>query len=155
MESIKELIKESNELLNNLYENAETSKKVSSQDELREEVATFVVSQMNRIQKQDALRGLIEAELASKIALHELSTEELRDLYSTISREKSANTMSLLDIFKPTNASPNSIISPPLRDEEKTIEYTPSQRQALVKLTEIMEALEKRKGEQKENPDEV
>lgn len=145
MENISDLIKESNDLLDNLYKNVDT-KKISSQDELRAEVANFVVSQMNRIQKQDALRGLIEAELAQKIVLHELSTDELVTAYSTISREKSNNTISLLDIFKPTNASPNSLITPPREEEEKTaLEYTPAQRQAIEKLTRVIEAIELQK----------
>ena len=148
MEAIKDLINESTELLNNLYANADIDKKVSSQEELRTEVATFIVSQLNRIQKQDVLRGLIEAELAQKIMLHELSAGELQDLYSTISREKSQNTIALLDIFKPTNTTPNSLITPPTQENEDTnIEFTPAQRQALAKLTQIIETIEKKKGE--------
>lgn len=145
MDGVNELIKESNELLNSLYSKSKENK-ITTQDELRTEVANFVVSQMNRIQQQDSLRGLIEAELAQKILLHELSTEELQSLYTTISREKSNNTVSLLDIFKPTNASPNALITPPTKEEEKSaIEYTPSQRQALEKLTRIVEAIEQRR----------
>lgn len=151
MDNIKDLINESKELLGNLYANADENKKISSQEELRTEVATFVVSQLQRIQKQDILRGLIEAELAQKILLHELSTGELEDLYAIISKEKSTNTISLLDIFKPTNASPNSLITPPSKDDDtSSVEYTPSQRQALAKLTHIIEAIEKNKGENAE-----
>lgn len=148
MEGIKDLIKESNELLDNLYSQSnESSKRISSQEELREEVATFVVSQMNRIQKQDILRGLIEAELANKVLLHELSTDELQSLYVAISKEKSSNTMSLLDMFKPTNASPNSLMTPPTKEEENnSLDYSPEQRQALEKLTKIVEMVEKRQS---------
>jgi hypothetical protein len=148
MEGIKDLIKESNELLDNLYSQSnESSKRISSQEELREEVATFVVSQMNRIQKQDILRGLIEAELANKVLLHELSTDELQSLYVAISKEKSSNTMSLLDMFKPTNASPNSLMTPPTKEEENnSLDYSPEQRQALEKLTKIIEMVEKRQS---------
>ena len=147
MEDITELIKESNTLLNKMYSSVDESKKISSQEELRNEVSSFIVAQLNRIQKQDILRGLIEAELSQKIVLHELSTAELRDLYATISKEKTVNTTALLDIFKPTNTTPNSLVTPPVKENEDSgaIEYTASQRQSLAKLAQIVEALESRK----------
>ena len=107
---------------------------------------TFVKKQMGVIDNQDILRQAVEAEILNKLALHELSTDELMDIYRSISNEKSKNTDVLLSLFKPSGASgTSSLMLPPTKTEEKTtLELTSDQRNALDKLTQVLSSINDR-----------
>lgn len=118
---------------------------ITSQDMLRTTLMTFIGSQLQSIKKQDNLKAIVEAELIRKISLHDMTTDELLDLYQKMSQAKTFNITALLDIFKPTNASPNSIITPPIdkgESEDITKTLTPQQRNALDKLTQLLEKVD-------------
>ena len=77
--------------------------------------------------------------MVKRVLAHDLSNDELRSWYATISSEKSKNIDSLFKVFIPTQVSPNPIITSATKDEEKeTVELNPSQRQAIEKLSRIL-----------------
>ena len=135
------LVEESKQLLNNLYNIEEHRiKKIITQDDLRNDVSSFVSSQLQNLENQNTLKGLIEAELAKKILAHDLTNDELFRAYSMISGEKSKNIDSLFKLFAPTQSTPNTILTPATNNEEKeTVELTSSQRQSIEKLLRIIE----------------
>jgi hypothetical protein len=136
------LVEESKELLKSLYnldENRVT--RITTQDDLRNDVSSFISSQLQNLEHQNTLKGLLEAEIAKRVLTHELSNDELRSFYATISSEKSKNIDSLFKVFIPTQNAPNSILTPATKDEEKeTFDLSPSQRQAIEKLSRIISA---------------
>lgn len=136
-----ELVEESKQLLSNLYNMKEPQvKRIISQDDLRNDVSNFVCSQLKNLENQNILKGLLEAEIAKKVLAHDLSTDEIFRAYSMISGEKARNIDSLFRLFIPTQTTPNTILTPATKDEEKeTIELSSSQRQALEKLTRIIQ----------------
>ncbi len=136
------LVEESKKLLDNLYNLKETrAVKIMTQDDLRNDVASFVSSQLQNLENQNTLKGLLEAEIAKRVLTHDLSNDELRSFYATISSEKSRNIDSLFKLFIPTQVSPNTILTPATKDEEKEmVDLTPSQRQAIEKLSRILSA---------------
>lgn len=134
------LVKESKELLKSLY-NVENHHDVRmiTQDELRNDISLFVSSQLRNLENQNTLKGLLEAEIAKRVLTHELTNDELRSFYSTISSEKAKNIDSLFKLFVPTQATPNTIMASAIKDEEKTtVELTSSQRQAMEKLVRVL-----------------
>ena len=135
------LVDESKELLKNLYNIDEPrAKRIVTQDDLRNDISSFVSSQLQNLENQNTLKGLLEAEIAKKVLAHDLSTDEIFRAYAMISGEKSRNIDSLFKLFAPTQASPNSVLTPATKDEEKeTVELSSSQRQALEKLTRIIQ----------------
>lgn len=153
MEGIADVLKDGKELLKNFYHNEKTEdKKIENEDMLRTEVMTFVSKQMGTIQNQDLLRQAVEAELLNKVALHELSTDELMDVYRSISNEKSKNTDVLLSLFKPSGATgTSSLMLPPTKTEEKTtLDLSVEQRNALDKLTRILTSVNEKSMEETE-----
>ena len=86
------LVDESKELLKSLY-NVENhyERRMITQDELRNDISLFVASQLKNLENQNTLKGLLEAEIAKRVLTHELSNDELRSFYSTISSEKAKN----------------------------------------------------------------
>lgn len=141
VQDTESLVAESKELLKSLY-NIDNTRvtRIISQDDLRNDVSSFVCSQLQNLEHQNMLKGLIEAEMAKRVLTHELSNDELRSFYATISSEKSKNIDSLFKLFIPNQVSPNPIITPATKDEEKeTIDLSPSQRQAIEKLSRIIQ----------------
>ena len=135
------LVDESKELLKNLYNIDEPrARRIVTQDDLRNDVSSFISSQLQNLENQNILKGLLEAEIAKKVLAHDLSTEEIFRAYGMISSEKSRNIDSLFKVFIPSQVSPNPIITPATRDEEKdTVDLSPSQRQAIEKLSRIVQ----------------
>lgn len=135
------LVDESKELLKNLYNIDEPrAKRIVTQDDLRNDISSFVSSQLQNLENQNTLKGLLEAEIAKKVLAHDLSTDEIFRAYSMISGEKSRNIDSLFKLFAPTQASPNSVLTPATRTEEReSVELTSSQRQSIEKLLRIIE----------------
>lgn len=136
------LVEESKELLKSLY-NLDESRvtRITTQDDLRNDVSSFISSQLKNLENQNTLKSIIEAEMAKRVLTHDLSNDELRSWYATISSEKSKNVDSLFKVFVPTQVSPNPIITSATKDEEKeTIDLSPSQRQAIEKLSRIISA---------------
>ena len=135
------LVEESKELLKNLYNIDEPrAKRIVTQDDLRNNISSFVSSQLQNLENQNTLKGLLEAEIAKKVLAHDLSTDEIFRAYSMISGEKSRNIDSLFKLFAPTQASPNSVLTPATRTEEReSVELTSSQRQSIEKLLRIIE----------------
>lgn len=141
MEGIVDVLKDGKELLKNFYKNDKSyERKVDNEDILRTEVMTFVSKQMGVIENQDLLRQAVEAELLNKIALHELTTDELMDVYKSISNEKSKNTDVLLSLFKPSGTTgTSSLMLPPTKSEEKTnLDLSVEQRNAIDKLSRVL-----------------
>ena len=139
MTNIEDVINEQKKVLESLYK-AREEKKTTTDEDMRQDVMTFVSSQMNTIKNQDKLREVVEAEILQKIVLHELDTDELLATYKTLSDEKSKNTDVLMSLFRPSNASPNSLMLPPTREEDKSsLDLTPQQRQSLEKLFKVIE----------------
>lgn len=134
------LVEESKELLKSLY-NLDENKiiRITTQDDLRNDVSSFISSQLKNLENQNVLKSIIEAEMVKRVLAHDLSNDELRTWYATISSEKSKNVDSLFKVFIPTQVSPNPIITSATKDEEKeTVELNPSQRQAIEKLSRIL-----------------
>jgi hypothetical protein len=152
MEDYKSIINESKNILSALYD-GENIKPISSQDQLRENLMSFISNQLGSIARQDVFRNLIEAELINKILLHEMSSDELMDMYKMISGEKAKTTTALLEPFKPTNSTSNPLLNPPGEDadtEEMAKKLTPNQRQTFNKLGMILEMLDKKEKEREE-----
>ena len=145
-----ELMDESKKLLSNLYAVSERQpKRMITQDELRNDVSSFVSSQLQNLENQNVLKGLLEAEIAKRVMAHDMSNDELRAFYSMISSEKSRNIDSLFKLFAPSQGNPNSILTPASKDEQnETIELSSSQRQALEKLTRIIQVSNLKKDEE-------
>ena len=136
------LVEESKELLKSLY-NLDENKvtRITTQDDLRNDVSSFISSQLKNLENQNTLKSIIEAEMVKRVLTHDLSNDELRSWYATISSEKSKNVDSLFKVFIPSQVSPNPIITPATKDEEKdTVDLSPSQRQAIEKLSRIISA---------------
>lgn len=154
MEDIKEVIQQSNELLNSLYDKRRESKEKYSitDDGLRESVISFMQNQFESIKDLDTLKGLVISELVNKIALHELETSELQSLFATISNEKSKNTDTLLSLFRPTSGVGSTLIAPPVREdrEDSALELTSGQRQGLAKLGLILDKLNNKNSKEEE-----
>ncbi len=135
------LVEESKELLKSLY-NLDENKitRITTQDDLRNDVSSFISSQLKNLENQNTLKGIIEAEMAKRVLTHDLSNDELRSWYATISSENSKKVDSLFKVFIPSQVSPNPIITPATKDEEKdTVDLSPSQRQAIEKLSRIIQ----------------
>jgi len=134
------LVDESKELLKNLYNIDESrAKRIVTQDDLRNDISSFISSQLQNLENQNTLKGLLEAEIAKKVLAHDLSTDEIFRAYSMISGEKSRNIDSLFKLFTPTPSSSNTILTPASRDEQtESVELTSSQRQSLEKLVRIV-----------------
>ena len=136
------LVEESKELLKSLY-NLDENKvtRITTQDDLRNDVSSFISSQLKNLENQNTLKSIIEAEMVKRVLTHDLSNDELRSWYATISSEKSKNVDSLFKVFVPTQATPNTILTPATKDEEKeTIDLSPSQRQAIERLSRNISA---------------
>lgn len=136
------LVEESKELLKSLY-NLDENKvtRITTQDDLRNDVSSFISSQLKNLENQNTLKSIIEVEMVKRVLTHDLSNDELRSWYATISSEKSKNVDSLFKVFIPSQVSPNPIITPATKDEEKdTVDLSPSQRQAIEKLSRIISA---------------
>lgn len=135
------LVDESKQLLKNLYNLDEVqARRIITQDDLRNNVSLFVSSQLQNLEHQNTLKGLLEAEIAKKVLAHDLSTDEIFRAYSMISSEKSRNIDSLFKLFAPTQTTPNTILTPATKDEQtETIELSSSQRQAIEKLARIID----------------
>ena len=143
LQETETLIEESKKLLSNLYNvDDHQIKRIVSQDELRNDVSSFVSSQLHNLENQNRLKMLYEAEMAKLLLAHELSVDEIYRGYSLISSEKSKNVDSLFKLFAPTQTTPNTILTPATKDEEKeTVELTSSQRQAMEKLSRIVQGV--------------
>lgn len=151
MERVDEIIEKYSQILKSLNKENISSKKITEESELRQNVMTFVSKQMETIQKQDILRSIIEAELIEKVMLHELDTSELLETYKQISNEKSKNSDVLLSLFKPSNSAPSNLMLPPIREEENnTLDLSSQQRQAIEKLARFMELINKKEVENNE-----
>ena len=135
------LVDESKQLLKNLYNLDEVqARRIITQDDLRNDVSLFVSSQLQNLEHQNTLKGLLEAEIAKKVLVHDLSTDEIFRAYSMISSEKSRNIDSLFKLFAPTQTTPNTILTPATKDEQtETVELSSSQRQAIEKLARIID----------------
>lgn len=141
------LVEESKELLKSLY-NLDENKiiRITTQDDLRNDVSSFISSQLKNLENQNVLKSIIEVEMVKRVLAHDLSNDELRSWYATISSEKSKNIDSLFKVFIPTQVSPNPIITSATKDEEKeTVELNPSQRQAIEKLSRILSSVNNNK----------
>ena len=86
------LVEESKELLKSLY-NLDENKiiRITTQDDLRNDVSSFISSQLKNLENQNVLKSIIEAEMVKRVLAHDLSNDELRSWYATISSEKSKN----------------------------------------------------------------
>lgn len=146
------LVEESKELLKALYDvDKHNVKKIVSQDDLRNDISSFVSSQLQNLENQNILKGLLETEIAKRVLTHELTNDELRSYYATISSEKARNIDSLFKLFVPTQTTPNTIMTSATKDDDKnTIELTSSQRQSMEKLIRILEMKDSKKISEKE-----
>lgn len=93
------------------------AERINSDDLLREKVSTFIVSEMNTIEEQNAFRSLVTNAMTEKVALREVDFKDLMSLYNSISNQKANNTQVLLDIFKPTANTNNPLIRPKNEEE--------------------------------------
>lgn len=148
LQDMNNLISESQNLLKNLY-NMTNVQKIKTQDDLRNDISSFVSSQLKNLEQQNVLKGLLEAEIAKRVLTHEMSNDELRSFYATISSEKSRNIDSLFKLFVPTQSTPSIILTPATKeDTQPVIEMSPSQRQAIEKLSRIMSTINNKEGKQ-------
>lgn len=147
-EGIKEVVKESKQLLDSLYDKKTyLNNPIETQDDLRKEVSNFVGNQMANIERQSILQDLIMKKLIEKIALNELSTDELRGLLRETSLSKSQHTTALLDLFKPTQQSNALMVAPTKDTETESISLTSEQRNSIDKLLKVVEVMNTDKKE--------
>lgn len=151
MDSIVKIIEENKKLLDGLYQKQEeqVEANVSTVDLFRGKLLGFIDNALNRVKRSEQLLDLIDAEIVQKLCLHEYDKKELIELRASLVQSTNAKTSVLLDPFKPTNGSGNSLITPPSNkdnDAEAVLKnITPEQRQALNKLSDLLLIAEKRK----------
>lgn len=151
MDSIVKIIEENKKLLDGLYQPQEeqVENNVSTVDLFRGKLLGFIDNALNRVKRSEQLLDLIDAEIVQKLCLHEYDKKELIELRASLVQSTNAKTSVLLDPFKPTNGSGNSLITPPSNkdnDAEAVLKnITPEQRQALNKLSDLLLIAEKRK----------
>lgn len=143
---ISAVVQESRDLLDSFYRSEEQSlashhKDINTQDDLRKEVSNFIGTQMETINRQSLLQDLITQKLIQKIALNELSTDELRGLLREISSSKSQHTTALLDLFKPTQQTNALMVAPTKDTESESISLSSEQRNSIDKLLKVVEVM--------------
>ena len=144
IQDVNDLVNESQELLKNLYKVTDT-KRIMTQDDLRNDISSFVSSQLKNLEKQNVLKGLLEAEIAKRVLTHDMSNDELRSFYATISSEKSKNIDSLFKLFVPTQTTPSTILTPAVKeDNSSVINLSSTQRQAIEKLVRVVRAMDEK-----------
>jgi hypothetical protein len=131
-------------------------KKINSDDLLREEISSFIVSQMESIRDQDSFRNVIINALKEKVLVNDLKVSDLISLYRTISSEKSDNTQTLLDIFKPQSNIPSPLLNPknPNDNQDSISKYLeeadPEFLQGIFLLMKKLEAMKANKDKENE-----
>lgn len=133
---LKDLIDTSKSILNKLKMDKDTPR-ISHQDQLREEIATYIGNQTRRMIQDDQFTEIAELELADRIMQHNITNEELMEYIRIKKNGKAINTTALLEIFKPSPNSSNPLITPPPSlegDNDILKDLDPNQRQALAKL---------------------
>lgn len=147
IKDVQSLVDESKTLLKNLY-GKDNTKRTMTQDDLRNDVASFVSSQLQNLEHQNMLKGLLEVEIAKRILTHDLSNDELRQYYATVSSEKAKNIDSLFKLFVPTQTTPNTILTPATKENEtNVVDLSESQRQAIEKLSRVVSVISAKKDE--------
>lgn len=149
---VTEIVEQSKNLLDSLYKTedkslADNHKDIDTQDDLRKEVSNFIGVQMETINRQSLLQDLITHKLIEKIALNELSTDELRGLLREVSTSKSCHTTALLDLFKPTQQSNALMVAPSKDIETENINLSSEQRNSIDKLLRVVEVINTDKKE--------
>jgi hypothetical protein len=151
MEDIQSIIEESKALIRGL-ETGNEVRPPSNPDNFRATLLTFMEAQMASVQNRQGLLDLVDAEILRKLALHELDVTDLRQLRNDLMQAGTSRLSAILEPFKATNATPNSLINPPNPenngDKDLTKSLTPEERQAIAKLAQVMErANSRKKGE--------
>lgn len=151
MTDIEDVLKESKEMMKRFYsdtdEEKENIKRIKNNEELRESVSNFVVNQFDSISKTDKLRSLVEAEILRKVAMHELDNTELKELYKTISQQKTYHVDSVLKLFAPTQSTSPIITPATATEESENLQLTSEERNTIEKVRTLLEAVEKKKME--------
>lgn len=149
MDHIDDIIKDSKKILKSLYDNEESSpeviQNVGSIDGFRSRLLQFISAQLEPIKRTQSLLDLVDAEIISKLILHEYDKNELMDLRRELIQSTNTKTSVLLEPFKPNNAG-NSLITPPSAtsssNDDPLKKLNPDQRIALDKLYRIITSKE-------------
>lgn len=139
-DDLNDLVRQSKDIIERLKMDKATPR-ISHQDQLREEMATWIGNQTKRLVQDDQFTEIAELELADRIMTHQLSNDELLEYIRIKKQGKAINTTALLEIFKPIpNANNPLITAPPTLEGNENIlaDLDPSQRQALAKLQMIL-----------------
>jgi hypothetical protein len=151
VQSFSEMVAEGKKLLKTINE-ADATPIVATQEKLRENVMTFVSSQLHKIENKENLLAVLEAEIMQKALIHDLTTDDILSAYKTISTEKNQHASTVLELFKPTQVNGNTLIPPPSGDSGESQDVfeklKPEQRTALYKLYTLLEK-EKEKAKEK------
>jgi len=142
-EDNREILKESFDLLDALYEKENVGKQiVDTSDKLKVDVMTFISERLKDINKKEVLTNLLDAELVRKLIMHELTNDQLMELRTNLFIDKNTSITSVLDLFKPNgNNSTNTLLPPPKEETEKNNiieQLNPEQRNAINKLMLIL-----------------
>lgn len=157
MEHIDDIIKDSKKILKSLYDNEESLSEpiqnVGSIDSFRSKLLQFISAQLEPIKRTQSLLDLVDAEIVSKLMVHEYDKNELMDLRRELIQSTNTKTSVLLEPFKPNNAG-NSLITPPSAtnntSDDPLKKLSPDQRIAIDKLYRIILAKEKNNSEVEE-----
>lgn len=149
--TFKDIIEENKKLLDNLYKE-EKEKEVgvtatTTIDTFRSKILEFIGNSLGQVQRTQALLDLVDAKIMSNLLLNEYDKKDLLQLRAELVQATNTKTSVLLDPFKPTNGSGNSLITPPssLSEGESSLkDITPKERQALDKVYRILEMNKKK-----------
>jgi hypothetical protein len=142
MEEINKIIEESKALIRGIENTEIAVTPISTPTSFRTSLLTFLEVQMNNVQNRQGLLDLVDAEIIRKLAFHELDVGELRQLRNDLMNASTNRLSAILEPFKNTNATPNSIMNPPREDEgggkDIAKELTSGERQAIQKLYQLL-----------------
>lgn len=145
MENLEELLKESKDIIQGLkpFKQEIQNMEITSQEIFRNNLMKFLSIQMNGVNNTQELLDIIDAEIIKKVLLHEVSIDDLKDLRHSIASHKLGQVSTLLEPFKPNNATGSTLLTPPIaenKENENIVkQLTSGQRQSLVKLASLLD----------------
>lgn len=147
--SINDIIEDNKKILKKLYDDDPTvNESINSVDAFRGKLLDFINNSLGQVKRTQALLDLVDAKIVNLLLLNEYDKDELLQLRRELVSASNTKTSVLLEPFKPTNNSGNSLITPPSTANEATgpiKELSPDERMALDKLARFMEQINKKK----------
>jgi hypothetical protein len=121
---------------------------------LKNVLLKFFQKRLDVIQAEESFKQVVKDAIEEKIENNEMSPAQLINLYQKIGDQSVFSTNALFDVFKPNKEGVVSpLVQPSTREDNVTgtgDDFTPAQGEALVKLTELVEKLNKEKKQEEE-----